>query len=39
MATFGGVEKTKYTFQMVKLLKDASDKKGNIDTLDWLLLA
>ena len=39
MVTLGGVEKTKYTFQMIKLLKDGYDKKGDIDTLDWLLLA
>jgi hypothetical protein len=39
MNTYGGDEKTKYTVQILSLLKDGLDSKGECyDTLDWLML-
>ncbi len=38
MNTYGGDEKTKYTVQIMSMLKDGLDSKGeSYDTLDWLM--
>ena len=35
---FGSDEKTKQTIQMLKLMRDAIENKGNYDVMDWLLM-